>query len=258
MRPLLSLSVVVFALGFCGRTSGDDKDEIAKCVKDLKSTDLQARLKAVEKLTECGEGAARPLCDAMLDTNRKVAQAALVGVEKVSPKLYKPLATMALDKDVNNVRKALVDIYQLGKEARPAFGYLVARYKSEAKREQAGTSINNYAGEYLAVISVIGGDSEECVTFFKAVATSTHPTHHEAVIWLVEWAGADMARRKEVVPVIKARISDKAGAEYFIELAGKYGALSKDMLPALKKLKLSKEMTIRDAATKAVELIEAP
>ena len=41
-----------------------------------------------------------------------------------------------------------------------------------------------------------------------------------------------------------------------IRTAGEYGKLSRDLLPALRQLKLSNTAAVREAATKAVEQIE--
>lgn len=53
-------------------------------------------------------------------------------------------------------------------------------------------------------------------------------------------------------------LKDAAGAVAFITAAGKLQGAGKDLLPALKKLKLSDDKGVREAADEAVRMIEAP
>jgi hypothetical protein len=85
---------------------------------------------------------------------------------------------------------------------------------------------------------------------------------------LVAQAGTDVNERKKVLPLItggfQEALSNKIHSHYrhgilfeYMELLGIYGKLSEGELPTLKKLKLSEDGAIREAATKAVEKIEA-
>ena len=97
----------------------------------------------------------------------------------------------------------------------------------------------------------------ETVDVFKdAMDSPVIQIRDAALQWLVAWAGDDEARRKEVLPFVKAGIA-RPGAEaiQYIKVAGQYKVLSKGMLPALKKLKLSNMAAVRDAAAEAVEAI---
>jgi hypothetical protein len=51
-------------------------------------------------------------------------------------------------------------------------------------------------------------------------------------------------------------LADRPAAVKYITTAGEYGKLSKELLPILRQLKLSSNEGVRNAATKAVELIE--
>ena len=240
--------------------AADDKDEVAKAAKDLKSKDVKVRLKAVEKLADLGDDASRPLCDAMLDSSPKVAQAALVALEKANPKLYKPVSALVLDAERSSRSFALKEIGKFREDGRPAINLLIARCKAELAQERSFARFaTTDAPTYIETTIKIGGDCDECIRFMKALTADPHPwANQEALQKLVAWAGDDEKRKKELLPVIKAQIQDDANAVPFIKAAGDYGALSKDMLPSLKKLKLSKITAVREAATGAVESIEKP
>ena len=78
-----------------------------------------------------------------------------------------------------------------------------------------------------------------------------------ALKYLVEWAGTDQLKRKELIPLLKVGLG-RSGGELLmksIEISGSYGELAADLLPLLKEHKLSSNAEIREAASKAVEKI---
>ena len=205
-----------------------------------------------------GEGAARPLCDAMLDKDDKVATAALVALEKAHPKLYKPVAKLVLDADLKNQAKALEELSAMGAAALPALGLLVARCRSSLAAAEKDKRYLAVVKAYTKAISAIGAEERETVEFFKHAAESPiAQVREDALEWLVAWAGDKEDRRKEVLPCLKKGIAlPGADAIPFINAAGRFEGLSKGLLPELKKLKLSSMAAVRDAATEAVEAIE--
>jgi hypothetical protein len=237
---------------------GDNKAAIAQLTKDFKSSVTRGKLIIVEKFAKLGEGAARPLCDAMLDKDDKVATAALVALEKAHPTLYKPVVKLVIDDQMKNRAKALEEFSMMGADALPALGLLVARSRSalaEAKTDQRFVAV---VKEYMKTISAIGPEERETVEFLKdAVESPIAQIREDALERLVAWAGDNEARRKEVLPLLKTGIAlPGADALPFIKAAGRFGGLSRGLLPALKKLKLSGMAAVRDAATEAVEAIE--
>ena len=236
----------------------DKKEAIAQLAKDFKSSNSRGKLIYIEKLGKLGEGAVRPLCDAMLDKDDQVSTAALVALEEAHPKLYKPVAKLVLDAERKNQGKALEELSAMGAAALPALGLLVARSRSflaDARSEkQHVVAVTAYA----KTISAIGPEERETVEFFKDVVESpTAQIHNDALDWLVAWAGNKEDRRKELLPSLKTGLA-LPGAEAlpFIKAAGRFEGLSKGLLPELKKLKLSSMAAVRDAATEAVEAIE--
>jgi hypothetical protein len=236
----------------------DKKEVIAQLAKDFKSSVPRGKLIIIEKLADMGEGAARPLCDAMLDKDDKVANAALVALEKAHPTLYKPVVKLVIDAEMKNRAKALEEFSAMGADALPALGLLVARSRTALSRAKMDQRFVAAVKAYVKAISAIGPEERETVEFFKdAVESPVAQIREDALEWLVAWAGDKEDRRKEVLPALKTGIA-LPGAEAipFIKAAGRFGGLSKGLLPALKKLKLSSMATVRDAATEAVEAIE--
>jgi len=239
-------------------------DDLDRLAKDLKSKDAKVRMRAVEAIEEKGEAAApiaRNLCDAILDRDARIGKAALLAIEKVSPKLYAPLTAFLL----NEAGKQYLGVEEMTKlkgEASPAIGVLIARYASSTSKEQI-----------LAALEIIGPEDQSVVKFFKSFSLQS-PESDDWTIWfhrnrgvtfLVKWAGEDEKKRKEVYPYLKfaftsmAKMKGKNEASSpvkCIELLGEYGALSKELLPAIKTLKLSDDMAIRKAASESVKKIE--
>ena len=80
---------------------------------------------------------------------------------------------------------------------------------------------------------------------------------------LVETGKAQPGRRKELVPLLVAATETPPSLDYneqvrltAIKALGEFGADAKAAIPALKALKLSLSMAIRDAASAALERIE--
>jgi hypothetical protein len=241
-----------------GEKKGDKKEAVAQLAKDLKSANSRGKLVYIEQLAKLGEDAARPLCDAMLDKDHKVATAALEALEKAHPALYRPVVKLVIDDKMMNRATALEELSAMGSGALPTLGLLVARSRSALAAAMTNQQSVGVVKAYSKTISVIGPEEQETVEFFKDAAESpVAQIHGDALEWLVTWAGDKEDRRKEVVPCLKKGIA-MPGAEAipFIKAAGKYTNLSNGLLPELKKLKLSSRAAVRDAATEAVEAIE--
>lgn len=242
-------------------------------VKQLKDKDAKLRAKAAEELGTKGETAASTataLCDAIMDKSPKVAQAALVALETVRPDLYKPISKMVLDSSPINQFQAIADLGVMEEKALPAKNLLLARMRVEAvaKRERVadigGPGISVLARTppldvVLDSLAQIDFNEPEVVKTLKALAG---PANTEAVRRLnsidrlMLWATDDEKRQKEILPLIGAGIQNNNMVIPCVEKLATYGGLSKDYLPALKKLKLSNSAAVRDAASKAVEVIE--
>ncbi len=122
-------------------------------------------------------------------------------------------------------------------------------------------AIRSFSGHYV-YLWTINQDHPEVIKIYKHLAGPNNTSFEygffrsEALQRLVERAGEDEAKRKELLPLLKIGISTPSEVQIpCINIVGSYGTLAKDFVPILKKLKLSSDEDIRDAASKALDLI---
>jgi HEAT repeat protein len=260
-----------WVLAFCplmvvqAQEKGKEQSELEKLAKDLRHKDVKVRLKAVKSLAEKGEDAAPvagPLCDALMDRSPQVAVAALEALEKVRPDLYKHVSTLVLDKDPKKQLKAIRELGLMGEKANPVFNLLLARLRTVlATRFNFNVGLSDVERAYFTAIRQIKPDDVETIKLFKVMAGVTNRDSYarlEAIRFLNDWAGDDAARRKELLPLLKAGLDDPVCQEECIKISGSYGSLAKDFAPLLRKLKLSSVETIRNAASEALDKIDNP
>ena len=260
MRATYLFAGMILMLTVTNISRSADDNEVAALVKELKAKKPDDRIKAIESLAEMGDkatGAAKSLCDVLvLESNGKVSLAALAAIEKIRPDLHKPLSDYLLDKNPHVREAAIKTMTDMGHKAAPIAGILIARIQNAPK----GKSDTNKSMMFKDLAKIKPDDSIS-IQFYKNVASpGTANSGHRAIAlrFLEDWAFADEERKKEVVPLIKAGFNDKVLLGECIRLSGEYGQLSKDLVPTLKKLTLHPEKAIRDAAIKALELIEVP
>lgn len=259
---------LVFVLS--DRAQGDE--EIDKLVKELRHKEVKVRIRAAEGLGKKGgeaATAAKPLCDAMLDLSPQVATAALESLEKVRPDLYKPLSTLILDKTTSKRLEAVRELGLLGEKAAPVANILIvqlrvllaARTSSINPKSRIVRGLNPIEREYFSALAQINSDDPEIIRLHKAMASPVNndaAARLEALMNLHKWAALEDSRKKEVAPFVKAALDNQYMQIQCLEIIGQYGALAKDALPFLRKLKLSSDMKVREAAAKAVDQIENP
>lgn len=260
MRGTIALVAVV---GMVSLAPADNAADIEALAKDLKSKNVKVRAAAAQSLASKGEGAARPLCDALFDPDRRVATIALTSLEKVRPDVYKFVSVLFLDQKTDNHVKAIEGIGSLGPKGAPAVGVLASKVRVElgkAATKGGPRVLYEVMDGAVAALGRIGLDDREANQLVRAVCVSTARWQSRllAAKELVKWAGADDGRRREVLPVVGAGAVDSPEGAEFITLVGGLGPVAKDVLPGLKQLKLSKHAAVRDAAGKAVEQIEKP
>ena len=193
------------------------------------------------------------------------------------PDLYKHVSVIALDRERTNLLAAYEGLAKLGAKAEATTPLLYAKLRAAMAGENLylgenvagglpgppgrGRAPSEDAEFYLSVLKRISPDDTEIIKTYKFLAgplNTNNLRRLSALKVLVEWAGDEKDRRKEVYPFIKAGLVDRNTVLDCIKYVGGFGELAKDAVPILKQLKLSDEKTIRDAATKAVELIENP
>lgn len=251
---MCALSPVIGLLLISSIVRADNKDEVAKLVKDMKATDANVRRSVVVKLGALGTDAAKPLCGALLDKDTKVREA-FASLEKAAPRLYKHVSTMELDGTFEERQKAIEELGKLGADARPALRLLITRGKESIAKADEQKRNTNLSTNYMKAIADTGGDEQVTADFFMAATYSIHgDIWGPSLDWCIAWAGDKEARRKQLVPFIKAGMSDQSEAIIpFTTAAGTIKA--NDLLPHLKKTKLSSYGKVRDAA---VDAIDAP
>lgn len=240
--------------------------EFEPLVKLLKDKDAKVRTKAAEDIGTKGEAAsstATALCDALLDKSPKVAQAALISLEKVRPELYKHVSTVVLDSSRVKQFEAIGAIGAMADKALPAKNLLLAKLRVEVVRDAPirdaeRTTFASAVDVLLDSLKQIDADEPEVVKLLRAMAAAPNQEARRlnSIDRLVAWAGEDEERRKAVLPLIGAGLQSKGLLVPCVERLGKYGELSKGYLPAVKKLKLSSDQAVREAATTAVDAIE--
>lgn len=275
IRSLL-LVVGVFVLGSAaeGRARAKAADpkkeetETEKLAKDLRNKDARVRIKAAKGLGEKGSDAApvaRALCDAILDPSPQVAVAALEALEPVRADLYKPLSALLLDKQPEKQLKAVQELGLMGDKAAPVVNVLLVRLRNELATRNTkrlySRGLTEFEHALFAAVRQIKPDDGETVKLYRVMAGPANQDGYarlEALLFLSEWAGDDAARRKELLPLLKAGLDNAACQGACIKICGGYGALAKEFVPLLKKLKLAKDEATRTAAAEALDKIENP
>jgi hypothetical protein len=252
----MSQLVCLFAFVVSG-VGLDPDEEIARLTREFRAArDTKAKLRLVEQLGTKGPAAARVLCEAMTDRDGTVATTALLALESADPELYKPLSEFLLDRDASRRATAAERLADLGEKTRPASPILLARLRSAAAPRGERTE----AHWLLRVFAAMRTDDPEVVKYLKGLASApgTGDLRGGVVQALAAWAGTDAVRRKEMIPALRVALADERSVIIAAEIAGSYGALAKDLLPILTRLKLSPDANTRKAATRAIERITRP
>jgi len=255
---------------------GDTESAIDKLAKDLRNPNPNVRLKAVQKLGQL-EGADKDrvsllLCDAILDPVPTISKTAMQFLENVYPELYKYIVVIVLDNFDANKIQAIRELSKMGTKARPATRLMhkvinsnILEYCAHLKEEK----FILISASFDALRQMEAYDLETLNLMKNIIFTVQIPYRGEKVYirdevkilaleYLVEWAGTDQLKRKELIPLLKVGLG-RSGGELLmksIEISGSYGELAADLLPLLKEHKLSSNAEIREAASKAVEKIE--
>jgi len=255
--------------------------ELAEIVGKLKSKELKVKLAAIEALAAMGEKAepaAQYLCNAMMDSNVKVATASLEAIEKVKPELYKPLKMVCLDATAQVQVDGLRQLQVLGEAALPAFALLHLRFKTCLEKDNI--SDRDWLSLYVQDsrgIDLVQGSHKKISEFYNTALLAINPEStelHAALRWcassknysnrgkanaireLAKQYDGDKDKLKTLLPLLKSGLADSKMQIFSITTLGQLQGVSRDFLPTLKKLKLATAQDVREAAEKAVELIE--
>jgi HEAT repeat protein len=257
------------------------ESKVSRLVRDLKSENRAARIRAAEelgKMKEQGKPAARALCETALNTDQELRLAALEALEKIHPSLYKSVATLLLDREQHNQAQAARAIKLMGQEGNAATPVLLSHLKASytPRQEVNGRFFPGNVNEHLAVMDMaalqaVAADEPETVSLMIELATfegqfgEGGQIRQAAIAALAELAKKQRDRRPAIVKALVAaaqfqsRVAGWQDQQTCIAAINALGAIGPDArqaIPELKKLKLSPDKSIREAASAAVEQIE--
>jgi len=258
------------AVALCGmpRAHGQDKStgdaDLDRIVRLLKNNDLRIRKAAADELGKRGDAAkaaARPLCNTIFDPSPIVAKAALQAFDRVQPDLSKTVAKLVLegypatDAKAGEQAKGIEELGDMQQKAVPAIDVLLLWLKKGDRGDNSSAALQ-ISKACLAAIKKIKIDDDEVIKAFKTLVlskTAQAAVRVEILNDLDEWAGTDQAKKKQVVPILKSGLNDTALQLASVKILSRYGPLAKETIPTLKKLKLSKNQEVRDAAEEALQ-----
>jgi hypothetical protein len=223
----------------------------------------KARVAAVNFLGECGPIATphlRSLCDRLGTPPLAPTAETLAAIEKIDPRIYKPLreylfATNPKDKSTN-----LRDIEALKESAKPVLGLLAGHLRDAVDKR---TDTSSFPSAQILFMFRTLNAKEDAVAAAAVVHAASDKNQLSdlrfiAVDTLVEWSTGETARQKELVPILGSGIESNSKTLKIacIKHAADLGTISDSLLPAIRKLKLSTDQEIRAAADAAVEKME--
>jgi HEAT repeat protein len=252
--------------------------KLAKLVRDLKSERSADRIRAAEqlgKLKEEAKPAARALCEAATASEESVRQAALEALEKVHPRLYKPVSTLLVDNDAGNHLQAALDIKGMGEDGRAATPVVHAHLRRYRRPGDEGMFWRG-GGELIlgdmAALRAIAPDEPNTVKVMIELTTYEGQLYQggqvraAAATALGDLATRQPDRRDEIVKALVAATQYRPnyGNEWTeqpamiaaITALGQIGPYASEAVPALRKLNLNPQRPIREAASAALEKIE--
>ncbi len=263
MRSIvLLLGMSVLAVADEPKSKAKDDDPVAKCVTALRGKDVKTRVKAAADLKEMGVDAAKtagtPICKALSDPSAAVRKAALEAAETVLPDLYPDLAAIKLDKTDDLKLAAIRRLGAKGEKATAAAPVILEVYKSEVLKDTA----TNQAGikELVDIlVSIKAKDSATTKSLGDAVQMSRIPAiRYHSLNGLSQLSSGDKDLQKQVLPIVKKAVADpdKTVCLFAISIIGPYGQDARDVLPVLRRLKMSSDAGVRMAAASATNAIE--
>ena len=243
--------------------------EVQAVAKKLSSVSVPVRLITIRTLAKQGLGAAKyagPLCDALMDPNPQVKTAAIEAIEKIRPDLYKPLTLLVIDASEVNNSAGLIELGNMGETALPTINLLLSQMRIElAKGPNEKHKFTAKQQLIIDTVNNISPDNPNTIAIYKTTATNWFLKGFnctEVLLPIYAWTGDDVERRKQMLQFLMTVLSsDKVQYSFRLECiaqVGEYGSLAKDFVPILRKLKLSPEAVMREAASKALDKIQKP
>ena len=214
------------------------------------------------------------IVEALIDRSELVRESATASLESVNPKLYRPVMAILLDVDPRNVQLALGEVKAMGGDGGPVAPLLIAHLRSGG---YAGTTKNlqnqgprrRVRLQPRTVIECLEEISPESNDYGNLLLDITRlqripsgwvvaPDERRLVIGLVtKKVKAGLIEPKRAVSAFMDALADQNTTVDVIDGLVSIGSPAKAAVPVLRQLKLHSRQAVRDAASDAIERIEA-
>jgi HEAT repeat protein len=241
----------------------DDSDSTKALVsllsKQLKDRETKKRIEAAHELGKLGNkarDAARPLCEACMDSNGKVSVAAIDAMEKIRPDLHKHIVTIVSDSDKGKHIRAFRAFEELKEEAAPVVPLLLA-YVSRG----SAASATDRDSPCIRAVMCLGAIAPDDTTIMQPLISvcRVHPGSYlanECIFELSKLGEAKPELRKKIMPTLTGALTTPCKISAIQGLA-RFKSDARDALPQLKKMRFDDNEEVRKAAVGAIEKIEA-
>ena len=254
--------------------------EVLAVTKKFNESNILTKLSTLQILGKRGTDGGKYaglICDAILDSNPQVRTAAVEALEKVRPDLYKPVTMLMVDATPANQDAGILQLTRMGEEAAPAInlvlysltGALSGGLNNNSKNDRGDGQLLPRQLILIDAVNNIKPTDPTIINIYKSTAVNWSRKGWNCVMivsLIEEWAGDNVNRRKEFLPILMTVIlNEQSGLPAnrhqpqikCMEILGEYGPLAVKFAPLLKKLKLSSDASIRDAAALALEKVES-
>jgi len=247
-----------------------DNPALAAIVKGLQSKQQAERVKAAEalaKLGKDGKQATPYLLETLVATFPTDRETFLDALEKISPEISKPIATIFLDKNDYLRQQAIQELGKLGKQAEHSLPVLLSLYKAYMTLLQTDRRASLTQGLLLAsfdAMTKVAPEDKAVVELVTTLVANPTPVDVNKRTYSGQRLKSHaMERLKEmnlepkviVGPLTKC-LEDPLYAVVAANHLGVIGPAAKDALPALNKIKFSSDQRVREAAAAAIEKIK--
>ena len=231
-------------------------------LKRLKSGTDNEKLDALDELKSLGTKgrfATKAVCHAMLDADPKVKDAAAETLEVNDKYIYKHATTLLVDKSASEHRQTLIDLERKGGDAKTIMPILVNRYDFYSKA--AEPQWNTLAMPALSAMARIDSKDKTVISYIQESLNGK-----QAVVVLGAQKLIDRDNPKDYAPTLIKLLdatypSDKGKQVEVriqaITMLGEFGRDAWDAVPRLRQMKKDENARVRNAATTALEHIQA-
>jgi hypothetical protein len=277
----LSATVAVAFLTVTLHAEDPRLNNLARTMKDGSPVD---KIDAAKELGEMGPNAkavaGKNLASACLDSVPKVAQAALLALEKVWPELYQPGVALLKDTEdkfgVSEVRANACESIARLTDGDAGVPFLLFHLRNHLEKDDDFHRLNSALEANVVALKKLAADNP---AFHKILLTGASNLNIKfknralALQTLGELGDTNPKLRKQFIPTLRTACNVQSPNPKMIshpkndvrpvriaaiEALAKFGKDAEPELPMLKKLKLDPEDSVRNAAKSAVDVLEKP